>query len=390
MKTYATIHRYLFFELIPPFVINLVFFTFIFLMTKILEIANYIVNYQVGFGKVLLLLMYNMPYFLTFVIPMSVMMAVLLTFLRLSGDNEIIALRSSGVSLYGLLPPVLLFCVIGCGITAAVTIYGTPWGYLSIRTMGRDLAAANLNIGLTERMFNNTFEGVTLYVNKVDPKTNGLKDIFIEDQRDVKMKSSIIAPKGSLLSDPKTMTAYLRLFDGMINQVNLKNKTVNTISFETYMLTLSLKSEKNTAQKEKSTNEKSMTVGELKTVIQNTDEKDNKHYKYRIELQNKFSIPAACMTLGLLAVPLGVQAKARRQSYGLGLGMFFFLLFYLLLSMGWVLGKSGFYPPEIGIWVPNLVMGIMAVVFWVMTVKEGSMNFFSRIDAAFKKIRFQK
>lgn len=369
---FSLIHRYLFFELIPPFTINLAFFTFIFLMTKILEITNYIVNYRMSLSKILLLLMYYMPYFLTFVIPMSVMMAVLLTFLRMSSDNEIIALRSSGVSLYQLLPPVILFCTMGCALTAMVTIFGTPWGYLSISKMGYDLASANLNIGLKERTFNNRFDDVTLYVSQIDPKRNILRDIFIEDKRDAKAVSSIFAPKGSLYSDSKNMAVYLQLQDGMINHVDLKNKAVNSVTFETYMLTLNIKTDRNIINQEKSKDQKSMTPGELRKAISMAKIKDAQYYKYRIELQNKFSIPIACFTLGILAVPLGVQSKARRQSYGLGLGLFSFLLYYLLLSFGWVFGKTGSFPPEIGIWIPNIVMGTMALVFFVVTVNDGT------------------
>ena len=75
-------------------------------------------------------------------------------------------------------------------------------------------------------------------------------------------------------------------------------------------------------------------------------QKDTPYYKALIEFHNKFSIPASCMVLGILAVPLGVQSRATRKSYGLGLGLVFFLLYYLLLSLGWVLGKSGSYPDD--------------------------------------------
>ena len=94
-----------------PFVINLVFFTFVFLMTKILEITNLIVNYKISMFSVLFILLYSVPRFLSFVIPMSVMMAVLLTFIRLSNDKELVSLKAGGVSIYGLMPPVLVFCV---------------------------------------------------------------------------------------------------------------------------------------------------------------------------------------------------------------------------------------------------------------------------------------
>ena len=114
MQINSIVNRYIFKEMIPPFAINLVFLTFVFLMTKILDITNMIVNYQISLWKIILMLIYSMPFFLEFVIPMSIMMATLLTFLRLSSDNEIVALKASGVSIYRLLTPVFLFCLLEC------------------------------------------------------------------------------------------------------------------------------------------------------------------------------------------------------------------------------------------------------------------------------------
>ena len=84
MKINSIINRYVLKELAPPFMINVAFFLFIFLMTKILDIVKYVVNYRVSMSAVLLMLLYSAPFFLQFIIPMSTMMAVLLTFLCLS------------------------------------------------------------------------------------------------------------------------------------------------------------------------------------------------------------------------------------------------------------------------------------------------------------------
>jgi len=123
MKLNTAVNRYIFKELIPPYAMNLLFFIFVFLMRQILEITNVIVNYQVSLTAFFLMLAYSMPYFLAYIIPMSVMMSVLLTFLRLSSDNEIVALKASGISVYHLLPPVILFAVVNALLTDI-------WGYM--------------------------------------------------------------------------------------------------------------------------------------------------------------------------------------------------------------------------------------------------------------------
>ncbi len=128
MRINTIIHRYIFKEMLPPFGISLIFFTFIFLMTRIIEIMNMIVNYRVGLSVIGWMILYTLPLFMVFIIPMSIMMSVLLTFLRLSGDNEILALKNGGLSVYDLLPPVMLFCLVGAMLTASVALYGLSWG----------------------------------------------------------------------------------------------------------------------------------------------------------------------------------------------------------------------------------------------------------------------
>jgi lipopolysaccharide export system permease protein len=85
MKVNSTVNRYVFGEMIPPFVISLILFTFIFLMARILRITDLIVNYGVSLSSVLLLLIYATPSFLIFVLPMSIMMDIGRTKIRKEG-----------------------------------------------------------------------------------------------------------------------------------------------------------------------------------------------------------------------------------------------------------------------------------------------------------------
>ena len=183
MKLNSITNRYILKEMFIPFSINIFIFTFLFLMTEMLEIADWIVNYNLSIWAVLAIILYSMPFFLTFIIPMSVMLAILLTFLRLSGDNEIVAIKSCGMSIYGLLPPVLLFAFLGFLLTIFMTLYGAPRSQASLEEMSLKVAASNVDIGLKERTFNDTFKGVMLYVNKIDVKNGKLIDVFIEDKR---------------------------------------------------------------------------------------------------------------------------------------------------------------------------------------------------------------
>ena len=369
MKVSYIIYRYIFKEMMPPFVINLMFFTFIFLMVEMLKVTNMVVNYRVGVFTIFLMLMYSTPYFLAYVIPMSVMIAVLLTFLRLSGDNEIVALKSSGISIYGLLPPTMLFCMLGCLLTLFMTVYGMAWGGLSLKELTYKIVSSNLEIGLKDRTFNDSFKDVVLYVNKIDPKTKELQDIFIEDKRSQNIVSTVVAPRGKLCKDTDEYVYRLLLYKGVIYQVGLKNRSTNYINFETYEIRLDIKQEASSFKQE-TKQRKEMNLVELWNYLKNSTRRDNKYYTALMDLHKKFSIPIACFVLGLLAVPLGIQSGSTKKSFGLVLGLIFFLIYYLLLSAGLVFGETGAYPPAIGMWVPNIVMGSLGLYLLVKTAND--------------------
>ncbi len=369
MKPNAILYRYIIREMLPPFLLNVIFLTFIFLLSRILEITNLIVNYKIGLAPVFRMIIYTMPYFLAYVIPMSVMLAVLLTFLRMSGDNEITALKASGVSLYQMLPPVLTFCLAGCLLTAFMSVYGLPWGRLALKELTFKVIVSNVDIGLKEREFNNSFKRVMLYINKVDIKTRTLIDVFIEDYRSKDHSITVVAPRGRIFSDPEKTAFRLSLYNGAINQVDLKSKSVNTVRFETYDINLNLR-ESVTGDIEGPKDEKEMTLAELRQYLEEVPEKDDRYYTTLMEFHKKFSIPFACIPMGLLAIPLGVRSRIARRSYGLALGLIFFLFYYLLLSVGLVFGETGQYPPIIGMWVPNLVIGCLGVYLFYRTAKD--------------------
>ena len=368
MKLNSIISRYIFKEIAGPFLLAVVFFTFVFLMAEMLRITDLIINYDVGLSIVLQVLLFSMPFFLTYVLPMANMMAILLTFLRLSSDNEIVAMKTGGVSPYRLLPPALLFSLITLTITLIMSIYWMPIGKLAIKELTIKVLSEHLDIGVEERTFIESFNDVMLYVNKVDVKEKTLIDVFIEDKREGDVVSTVIAPKGKLFSDPENFIFHLRLYDGVINQVELKKRTSNTISFETYDLRLDLKK---TVVKQGGRKRRSeMTLEELYQALDQAPV-GSKHYnKVLVELHKKFSIPFASLSLGLLAIPLGIQSKTAKKASGLVLGMVFFLLFYLIMSLGQVFGEDGSYPPFIGIWMPNVIMGGLGIYLMNRTANE--------------------
>ncbi len=354
--------------MIPPFILTLGFLSFVFLLAQILDITNMIVNYNASLVSILLLLFYCTPEFLQFTIPMSIMMAVLLTFLRMAVDNEIIAVKAGGGNIYHLLYPVLLFSFFGFVFTFIITVYGISWGKVSYDKLAIEVASKSVDASLKEGSFNDSVDGIMFYVNKIDVKNKVLYDVFINDSRDDKNQSIIIAPKGKRFSNKGNTSFILRLYNGVINNVKLDDKSVNTINFDTYDVDIPFEKKGGERFKKKKSIKQS-TIAELNEYIKTADNVKAKRNAI-MTLHKRFSLPVACFALGLLAMSLGLKSAFSKRSSGLGLGLVCFLFYYFLLGTGLSCGKSGLLPPALAMWIPDIVMGTLGVIFLVRIAGE--------------------
>jgi lipopolysaccharide export system permease protein len=232
-----------------------------------------------------------------------------------------------------------------------------------------DVAVNNSEVGLKPRTFNDAFSGVMLYVNEIEPATRTLRDVFIEDQRTPDVVSTVVSPEGRLFTQPETGIFQLRLYNGSINQVDVRDRSAHTVQFETYDIRLDI--QKNSALLAGGPkNQEEMSIPELQTFLEKARKKDDRYYLTLMEYHKKFSLPFSCLFLALLAAPLGIQSRHAKRSFGVGLGLIFFLFYYLMLSAGWVFGETGAYPPLIGMWVPNLVMGAIGFFLLLRNAQE--------------------
>ena len=105
-----------------------------------------------------------------------------------------------------------------------------------------------------------------------------------------------------------------------------------------------------------------------------------------MELQKKFSLPFACLVMALIGLPLGIGSKSGR-SWGVAVALVVFLAYYLLLSAAWSFGEGGFYPPIVGMWVPNIVFALVGVLLFRQSLKEAPIPFLDKLDRIPELIR---
>ncbi|KMY66729.1 hypothetical protein AAU61_16700 [Desulfocarbo indianensis] len=370
------IQTYLFKEMLAPFFVSLGVFTFVLLVAKIMELTELVVARGVGLDVVGRLLIYALPYFFVFTVPMSTLLAVLLAFLRLSSDNEVTAIKAAGVGLHQLLPPVAAVAFMAWLMSTLLALWGLPWGNHNFENLLFRVAQSKADLALKERVFLNSFKKLVIYINRL-PGGGLLQDVFIVDERDPNRVHTIVAKRGKLFP-AREGRITMRLYDGTIHGVSQDLKKAQTAEFETYDISLDASGLMTARRTTK--HEKEMYLGELLAEMAKQPPGSKKLYLMQMELHKKFSLPFACFVMSLIALPLGTHSRSGR-SWGVSVALGVFLLYYFMLSAAWSFGESGLYPPVVGMWMPNLVFGLFGVMMFRRELNEAPIPLLDSLDA---------
>lgn len=362
------INRYIFKELAAPFVISVGILTAIFLLTSIPKLIGLVVNYGVENLVVLKFILFITPSFLIYTIPISFLISVIITYSRLSADSEIIAMKASGLSISRISSPVILMALLTYIISSFFTIYAFPWGNISSRRLIYDIARSKATIGLRERVFNDAFDGLMLYVTHIKPESGQMEGIFLSDRRDGKNNNIIVAKKGVISSEQQTMKVIMRLFNGAIHRSENK-ELYEIVTFNTYDLILNLKEGKVKNPGTSKTN-KDLTVKQLKRRIADIKREGRDTAPYIIDLHKRFALPASVFVFGLLGIPLGIQRVRTTRFTGFGIGLGIVLVYYLLATALESLGEKGLLNPILAVWGTDVVMGISAIYLFYRETKD--------------------
>ena len=384
-----TIYRYLLKELFPSFFLGLMGFTFILLTGRILQLTELFVNKRVPFHYILSLLYFLLPSFLVLTIPMATLLSVLMTFNRLSSDNEITAFKASGVSLYQLTPPVFILALTAYLGTSFLAIYSLPRTNQASRSLLYEIASSKAHAGVRERVFNDEFEGLVLYVERVDPQNQKWEKVFISDSRNPAEVHTIIAPEGFVQSNPERMTVTLALQNGSIHKLGKESDSYQKINFSTYDLRLDLKTEWKGGKKDDEKHPADMSLRELARTIRAQRSKNADTKPQWIKVHEKFSIPFACLVFGLIAVPLGLQSRTSKaiKSMGFAWSIGVLLVYYLITNAGTSLAERGIILLEVGMWAANVVFFGLGIYLLVKAANESPVFLLVMLSKLIERIR---
>ncbi len=364
------LHRSIFIEILAAFIIALICFGFIVFVGRIMAIIEWLVNYGVSINYVIRFILYLMPKIILLSLPAAILVAVLITFNRMSSDNEILAVQSAGISLYQMMLPVIVVSVITAVSSAVLISYIAPRCNQSFRALSSKIIMSSIQVGLKERVFFEPFNDVIFYINSLSSDSSNMKDVFIVDKREEKvMTNTIVAREGRLLVHATREAFIVSLEDGVIFIDERTDDSIRSIRFKSYDLTVDLDDLIPDVQEgEKETSE--LFFGELIDKLRGAERGGDAHRMYVLEVMHRFALPFAIFFMGLVGAPLGAQSKARGRVSGVIFALIVFIVYYICFTAARNMSEAGVLPPHIGPWIPVGIVA-MAGVFLLRRASSG-------------------
>ena len=354
--------RYLLSEILGPLGLGLLVYTFILLVQRFFSLAEMIIRRGVPAPTVGLLLLYSLPNIVVLTLPMALLLGVLLGIGRLASDSELVALRASGVSVFRLVRPVLLLSGALSVVNMVLMLWVLPVGNQAYSQKLLDIVTRTMGQQFEPRVFYPEFQGKTLWVFEVaqDGSWNG---VFLADSVPSEKSSVFVARAGRLEVDSAGEKVILQLEDAVEHSYDFTRPDAYEIR-KHRKLRLLVRDRFASDERSRLAAKKSMRslhFSEYQAIARDPTVAPELRITARVEMHKRFSIPAACLALGLLAVPLGFTNRRGGKSSGFALSIGIVVLYYVLITQGEEAARVGQLPPGLAMWLPNLLLGACAL-----------------------------
>ena len=323
-----------------------------------------LVNHDVPVEYLLTFIAYVLPFSLIFTIPWGLLTAILLTFGRLSADNELIALRSNGVSISRICASLGVVAVACTAICLWLNVEVAPAAQQKLRTTVLDLATRNPMALFGSDQVIDQFPGRKIYVGKKEG--NRLENIIVFEMNEQSMPMRVThARSGVLEADLENQQILMHLYDARYQQRDEEDpfdlrRVRDGINMAEGTLPISLE---DLYQKEKKrTSRSAMSLEQLMEQLKSDDTKEQS--SSRTEISKRFSFPFACLAFALIGVPLGITAHRRETSMGYLMSLVVAFFYFLFIILADTLRGNASMRPELLVWFPNvLFLAIGALLF---------------------------
>ncbi len=360
----SVMDRYIAGELIPPFLFGVGAFSSVGVAVGTLfDLVRKVTDAGLPFNIAIQVLLLKMPEFVSYALPMSTLLAALMTYSRLSSDSELIALRSCGVSIYRMVVPAVVLSLLVTGITFIFNELVVPAANYQ--------AASTLEKALKEEkpsfQENNIFYPEYGEVTQPDgKKIRALKRLFYANQFDGERMKGLTILDWSQQSLNQIMTSESAIwnpaestwdfFNGTIYVISPDASYRNIVRFENQQLKLP-RAPLDLAGKDKDSAQ--MNIAQIKDYreIVRVSGDTKKIRRLNLRIQQKTAFPFVCLVFGLVGAVLGIRPQRTGKATSFGISVVIIFTYYFMTFITEALGLNGILTPLMAAWLPN-VFGI--------------------------------
>jgi len=350
--------RYIFREMAGPFVIGVVGFIMVMAVDLLFTMADLIINKGVPLWAVLKLLIYKLPSIMVMTFPVSTLFATAMALGRLGKDNEIAALRTSGISLFRIACPILVIGIVVSLASFFVNEKIVPHANFVSSNIIRQIIYKQPLPDVKDNIFFKDAYNRYYYVKHVDLKRKTMENIMVYEVTDERFPRLILAQQASFEG------RIWHLTKGIIHNYDEQGYLKYEAGFSDLKLNVADDvlgfSQDKTAQ--------DMDSNELKNIINVLGKGGAQTNVYQTELLMKYSVPLTCFVFALIGIPFSLPSPRSGRTWGLLVTIVFMFTFYVFASVFRSLGKGGLLPPVVAAFTPQLGFIIIGAV---MLCREG-------------------
>ena len=351
--------RYILREVTAHALIGAAIFTFVLFTRDLGRILELVVRASAPLPNVAEIFFYTVPLALTYTLPMSVLVGILIGLSRLAADSEITAMRASGMGVWTFLRILSIFVLAGWMLALLNGIYIAPRSQAALGHLEDKLKGSQVSFEIQPRVFYEGFPKIVLYVQDVKSAQGAAvwKGVFMADLTDATDPKITLAKEGIVVSEGPDRL-HLHLVDGSAHETDPKDPSHYQIStFEQTDIPIELPSTENKG--DESLPAGLMDTWALQEKARRVDPVSARWYL--IEFHRRFSLPTACLVLALVGIPLGLSSKKSGKSGGFVLTILLVFAYYVVSLIGVSLARQGKVSPWFGAWLADLVFLALAL-----------------------------
>ena len=360
--------RYILREVTAHALIGAAIFTFVLFTRDLGRILELVVRASAPLPSVAEIFFFTVPLALTYTLPMSVLLGILIGLSRLAADSEITAMRASGMGIWTFLRALSLFVIAAWVMALFNGLYIAPRAQAALAHLEDRLKGSQVSFEIQPRVFYEGFPKLVLYVQDVKSAQGAAvwKGVFMANLSDGANPKITLAREGIVISEGRDRL-HLHLIEGSEHETDPRDANRYQIStFQQTDIPLDLPSTEN-----KPDDSLPADLMDTWALWQKSGRVDPVSARwYLIAFHKRFALPTACLVLALVGIPLGLSSKKSGKSGGFVLTILLVFTYYVISLVGVSLARQGKVTPWFGAWLADIIFLVLAIFLFARAEKR--------------------